>query len=208
MVEMLVSLGIILVITTIVLLSQNGFNKNLIIVDTTYTVAYTLRQAQTFGLSSRKFGTVQNAGYGAYFINGSPTSYTLFVDSLPAAPGTTQSGLCPGHTQTTGLEARPGNCLYDSASEVVTTYNLNQGFKISRFCGTDTAGTVRCSGVYLDSLHISFMRPSTQAVMLGVRAGAIVELTSASIYVTSPDGMYERCVNVSKVGQIAVGTCP
>ncbi len=43
--------------------------------------------------------------------------------------------------------------------------------------------------------------------MLGTRAGALVELVSAKIYVTSPDGLEERCINVTKVGQIAVGTC-
>lgn len=207
MVEMLVSLGIILIITSIVLLGQNSFNKNLVLVDTAYTVAFTLRQAQTLALSSRKVGTIQNAGYGTHFANGSMTSYSLFSDTVPSAPGNGQSGKCPGHTATSGLESRPGNCLYDNTTEVVSTYNLNYGFKVSRFCGVDTGGVTRCSGVYLDTLDVSFLRPSTQAIMLGTRAGALVELVSAKIYVTSPDGLEERCINVTKVGQIAVGTC-
>lgn len=208
MVEMLVSLGIILVITTIVLLSENTFNKNLVLVDTAYTVAFTLRQAQSFGLSSRKSGVTQNAGYGVHFVNNSLTSYRLFADTTPASPGSGQGGMCPGHSVSSGLEARPGNCLYDGISESVTVYNLNKGFKVSRFCGVDTGGQTRCSGGYLDSLTVSFLRPSTQAVMLGTRAGALVELVSARIHVTSPDGMQERCISVSKVGQIAVGACP
>lgn len=208
MVEMLVSLGIITVISSIVLLGQHSFNKNLVLVDTAYTVAFTLRQAQTLGLSSRKFGTVQNAGYGTHFANGATTSFILFADATPGAPGTSQGGRCPGHLATTGLEARPGNCRYDGVDETVSTFNLNQGFKITRFCGTDTGGQQRCSGSALDSLDITFMRPSTQAVLLGTRAGALVELTAAQVYVTSPDGAYERCVTVTRVGQIAVATCP
>ncbi|MEK7100518.1 MAG: type II secretion system protein, partial [Patescibacteria group bacterium] len=135
MVEMLVSLGIILVITSIVLLGQNSFNKNLVVIDTTYTVEFTLRQAQTLALSSRKAGAVQNAGYGVHFANGSMTSYSLFADTIPAAPGNGQGGRCPGHGASSGLESRPGNCLYDDTTEIVTTYNLNHGFKASRFCG-------------------------------------------------------------------------
>jgi hypothetical protein len=207
MIEMLVSLGIILVITIIVLLGENTFNKNLVLIDTSYTVAFTLRQAQSLGLSSRKSGQIQNAGYGVYFANGATTSYYLFSDIVPATPGTSQGGLCPGHAVTSGLEARPGNCLYDGVSEIVTTYNLNRGFKVSRFCAVDMGGQPRCSGEYLDSLAITFLRPSTQAVILGTRAGALVELVSAKIYVTSPDGFQERCITVTKVGQIAVGAC-
>ncbi len=206
MVEMLVSLGIILIITSIVLLGQDRFNKNLVLVDTAYTVAFTLRQAQTFALSSRKFQTTQNAGYGVHFTKGSFTSYTLFADTVPSAPGNGQGGLCPGHVAQTGLESRPGNCEYNGSAELVTTYNLNHGFKVSGFCGFPKVGLQQCIIGDLDELHISFLRPNTQAVMLGERAGSLVELTSAKIYITSPDGE-NRCVNVSKVGQIAVGNC-
>ncbi len=90
MVEMLVSLGIILIITSIVLLGQNSFNKNLVLVDTAYTVAFTLRQAQTLALSSRKVGTIQNAGYGTHFANGSmiPFPVRLVMVSQGSVRGT------------------------------------------------------------------------------------------------------------------------
>ena len=206
LIEMLVSLGIILIITTVVLLGQSGFNRTLVLVDTAYGMAFTLRQAQSFGLSSRLFGLVQNAGYGLHLVNGAPTSYSLFADILPVSPGDTQGGLCPGHSASVGVESKPGNCLYDSTTEQVTGYTLNRGFKISSFCGMEGA-VKRCSGSYLDSLDITFLRPSTQPTILGTHAGAIVNLSSAAVHVTSPDGLQERCVNVSKVGQIAVDVC-
>ncbi len=207
---MLVSLGIILVITSVVLFGQNSFNKNLVLIDTAYTIAATVRQSQAYGLSSRRFGAAQNAAYGMHFTTGIVSSYVMFSDVLPVKPGSSQAGKCAGHTvvDTSSLESRPGNCLYDSSTEMVTTYNLNQGFKITNFCGFDTTGTKRCSGSYLDSLAITFLRPNTQASILGMHTGVVVELTSAFIRVTSPDGSQERCVNITKVGQVAVGACP
>lgn len=205
-VELLVALGILLIITTIVVTGQSNFNRSLIVTDTAYTVAFSLRQAQSLGLSSRKFGTTQNAGYGVHFISGTPTSYTLFADVEPAAPGNSQGGACSGHGATTGLDAKPGNCIYDSVNEKVTLYSLGKGFYISSFCGADSGGTQRCSGSYLDSLNISFLRPNTQANIVGVRSGTIIPLTSATITISSPDGTQTRCIKVTKVGQVAVGT--
>lgn len=208
MVEMLVSLGIITIITSIVLYGQQNFNRSLVLVDTSYTIAFTIRQAQSLGLSSKRFGNVQNAGYGVHFAAAPGTTYTLFADTIPAAPGNSQGGICAGHTITTGLDTKPGNCVYDSSAENVTVYSLNKGFAVASFCGVDTVGTLRCSGTYLDSLDITFLRPNTQASIIGTRAGAPIQLVSATIHVTSPDGTQERCVQVTKVGQVAVGNCP
>lgn len=209
-VEMLVALGIVVIIMAIVISGQGSFNRSLVLTDTAYTVAFSVRQAQSLGLSSRKFGSTQNAAYGVHLVSGTKTSYILFADSLPASPGDSQSGNCPGHTATIGLDAKPGNCVYDSTAERVTTYNIGQGFTISSFCGVDALNATRCSGGYLDSLDITFMRPNTQATIIGVRAGAIIPLSSAQIYLSSPDGTQSRCVGITKVGQVAVGTstCP
>lgn len=211
LIEMLVSLGIIVIITAIVLLGQSNFNRSLVLVDTAYTIAFTVRQAQTLGLSSRKFGTIQNAGYGVHFASGAPTTYELFADTIPAAPGSSQGGICLGHSAQEGADTKPGNCVYDAVSERVNAYNLNKGFSIKKVCGKDGSGTSRCSGVeggnYLDSLDITFLRPNTQASIIGMHAGVPIDLVSASIYVLSPDGSQERCVSITKVGQVSVGTC-
>src|SRR5690606_12620583 len=95
--------------------------------------------------SSRVFNTVQDAGYGIRFSAATPRSYILFSDLKPASPGSTQSGLCPGHEAASGPDARPGNCIYNDASELVRTYTFNQGFRVSGFCGTALNGTQHCS---------------------------------------------------------------
>ena len=80
----MVVLTIIVVITTVVVASQSSFNKTLILVNTAYDIALTLRSAETYGLGSRAFGGVVNAGYGLNFQSGTPQSFTLFADTYPA----------------------------------------------------------------------------------------------------------------------------
>ena len=75
LVEMLVVLAIIIMITAIVINGQSTYNRSILLTDTVYTVAYSIRQAQSLGLASR--GTtvgasiVSNAGYGVRFAGSS-----------------------------------------------------------------------------------------------------------------------------------------
>ncbi len=215
LVETLVALGIMLVIITVVMLGQTGYNKSLVLVDTSYTVAFTVRQAQALGLSSKRVGTVTNAAYGVHIGAAPSTSYMLFADTNPVSPGSSQGTKCVGHSVASGPEARPGNCVYEggpgSADTIISTYSLNKGFKILSYCGVEK-GTLlnQCSGSGsgLSALDITFMRPNTQASIIGVSSGSPVELISASIKVSTPDSASTRCVNVTKVGQISVVVCP
>ena len=208
LIEMIVVLSIIVIITAIALLGQSSFNRSIVLTNTAYTLAFSIRDAQSRGLSSRLFGGVQDAGYGVHLTKTSSTSYVMFADIHPSTPNS-KGGLCPNHTITTGPEAKPGDCSFSSATEIVRTYTFEHGFSIANFCGLDQGGTKRCSG-YLDAINISFARPDTQSVILGVRGASTIGLTSAAITLSSPDGTAQRCVNVSKVGQVFVanGTCP
>ena len=200
---MVVVLAIIAIITTIAVLGQSSFNRTLILTDTAYTVAFSVREAQALGISSRAFSGTRNAGYGVRFANGTQTSYTLFADTSPAAPGDTGNpSVCPGHSVATGPEAKPGDCVQGSASEIVRTYTLNKGFNIASFCGTQS-GVQRCNG-YLDALSVMYLRPNTQSIIVGERSGTRIALTDATIRLASPDGTTQRCVYVSKAGQVSV----
>ena len=53
LVEMIVVLAIIGIISGVVITGQSAYNQSLLLTDTTYTVAYSIRQAQSLGLSSR-----------------------------------------------------------------------------------------------------------------------------------------------------------
>lgn len=207
LVEMIVVLAIVIIITTIALLGQSSFNRSMVLTDTAYTIAFSIREAQALGISSRTFGGTQDAGYGLRFTDGSPTSYKLFADTYPQAPGDTQfTALCPGHPNvaSTNPEAKPGDCIQTLESEVVRTYSLNNGFYISRFCGRRSNGSQRCNGPAMDSLNIVYLRPNTESVITAVNGNVRTALVDATIRISSPDGQIERCIYISKVGQVSV----
>jgi hypothetical protein len=205
---MLVVLAIIVIVTGIALVGQTSFNRSMLVTDTAYTVALSIRQAQSLGLSSRVFSGIQNAGYGIRFNNGTTGSYTSYVDISPQASGNSQNAsLCPGHTITSGPEARPGNCYYDTASELLQTYTFRRGFKIGKFCGTTSAGTEYCSDGTLSSLDIVFLRPNIETILTGNNAS--LRFSSAYVRIDSPDSVGQRCVTVTSLGAISVNTtCP
>lgn len=211
LIEMLVVLAIIVVITSIALVGQTSFNRSLILTDTAYRVALSVRESQSLGLSSRRYTTTQNAGYGVYFTTGN--TYVQFADIYPPEPGNALSGACVGHTVTSGPEARPGNCMYDLNQDgIMKTYKFERGLYVKQFCGTTTLGARYCSDAAtpLTALHVVFLRPNTESSIIGVRSGAPVELTDAEIYIEPAEGGAVRGICISKVGQVAVAssTCP
>lgn len=210
---MLVVLLIIAIVTTIALVGQGTFNRSILLTDTAYTVALSIREMQSLGLSSRKFDTTQNPGYGAHFSASDPSSYLLFADVVRTAgvPDNCPAGDPPAY------DAKPGNCLYDAGDGIVETYDFDRGYEIAYFCG-ESGSTNYCSSgsgvggaIAISDLDIAFLRSDTASVINGKRAtnGDWVALSSAEIRVASPTGEY-RSICVSSVGQVSVTgeSCP
>lgn len=196
---MLVVLAIIVVITAVVITGQSSYNRSLLLTDTAYTVAYSIRQAQSLGLASRSSGSVSNAGYGVRFAG--TGSYLVFADTGGAS--VLSASVCPVGTAGTP-DAKPGNCKYDAGTDsIVQTYTLSRGFTVQNICGKTTAGGA-CTSVA--SLDVVFMRPETRAILIGPTNQSFV---CAQMDVTSPTGSVIRRVRVSQLGEISVGqTCP
>ena len=211
LVEMMVVLAIISIITTIALFGQSDFNRSVLLTDTAYTVALSLREMQSLGLSSRKTATgVQNAGYGAYFATANQGSYLLFGDTTPVNPVPANCLVGTANTP----EAKPGDCIYTPGSDVIVqTYTFGRGFMISKICGYDSAaGVKRCSDdpvAPLSALNVVFLRSTTESTVVGYN-GSWRPLTSAEVYIASADALGTRAICISRVGQISVtyGNCP
>lgn len=208
LVEMVVVLAIIMLISTIVLTGQSTFNRTLLLTDTAYTVAFSARQAQTYGLSSKAYGSVQNAGYGLRFNSATPNSYIFFADtarSIPPPP----SGQCPLGVPGTP-EEKPGNCLYDPGADgLVNTYTFNRGFTISGFCGSSNGARVCTAGGGLTTLDVVYTRPNIVATITGRVGGAPLSFSCAEIYITEPGGVDSRTVRLSQLGEVSLNqSCP
>lgn len=209
LVELIVVLVIIIIITTITVTSQTNYNRSLIITNTTYTVALSIREAQSLGLASRRFGSVQNAGYGVSFHDTQQTQYRVFAD-VNQTPFYAECPLGLANTP----EAKPGNCLYDGTSEILTTYHLNKGFRIHNFCGIRYSNNARACGsdTQWSGLDITFLRPNTEAIMsIRTPSGSAEPLRCAVIWIAPPSGTASnmKCIVVTQVGQVSVPqTCP
>ena len=189
----MVVLVIIVIITSVVLTSQGSFNKSLVLANTAYDIALTIRSTETFGLSTRAAGTTVNTGYGLHFEVGVLNSFKLFADTNPPASCTTPN-------------CNSGNYAYEDPNKVnphdtnVQTYLLGNSISILKFCAL-SSGSWLCSPS-ITSLDIVFQRPNPNAYMSKNGAYNVLSpVTQACIVLSSPQGGV-RYISVQNTGQI------
>ncbi len=198
LIELLVVFAIIGIITGIVFTNQGTFNKTLLLSNTAYDIALSLRSAQTFGLGSRAVGSIANAGYGVHFQTSPSDSFFLFADTHSTAPMPCATPDC-----------KPGDHAYTFGSDaLIQTYALGNGIIVSDFCATRPGPTVACAyanGGGLTSLDIVFSRPNPDAFITANGS----PYTDACLTITSPQGGF-RYISVGSSGAITanVSSCP
>ncbi|HUY05374.1 MAG TPA: type II secretion system protein [Candidatus Paceibacterota bacterium] len=208
LIELLVVLAIITVISGIIFTSQSTFNKTLILANTAYDVALSLRSAETYGLGGHAMSAVPT-GYGLHFDKAAPGSFLLFADSNPA-PST--SSVCHTITDPTALDAQPGDCAYKAGLDtLVTSYTLGNNITISDFCAYPSSGSKLCASLgNLSTLDIVFARPNPDPLMSANGLySSIAPVTSACLTITSPLGG-SKYVSVEASGDIVANAaaCP
>jgi len=210
LIEMLVVLAIIAILTAIAVTGQSTFNKTLILTDTAYDVAFSARQAQSYGLSSRTFGTYtnQNYGYGLHFDRVTPSSYTFFADT---AKGQTPPSTCPLGTVGTP-SAKAGDCRFSASDGTVSTYTFSRGFTISKFCGKSGTAAAVCStdSSPLTTLDIVFTRPNTSTTISGLVNGTSLRtFTCAQLTLSDQSRQATKTIRISSLGEVSLNqTCP
>ena len=216
LIELLVVLAIIVILSAIVLTSQSTFNKTIVLANTAYDVALTLRATETYGIGNRAVGSTANVGYGLDFQNTTPKSFTLFADVYPAIGSTGPFCHAP-IGPASGPGAVPGNCVYDQGQgEKVTDYTLGNGITINDFCGyspTNQSWSCANSGNQkLAKLDIVFSRPNPDpSIMMNdsSQGGGPVPASIACLVLSSSSGG-SRYVSVTASGEITTATssCP
>lgn len=196
LIELMVVLAIIAALSAVVITSQGSFNKTLILANTAYDIALTIRSTQSFGISSRSIIDIMNTGYGVHFQRGN--SFTFFADTN--LPDENNCHGLPSSGDINAPDAKPGNCVYDGGGEFVNTYTLGNGITVDDFCVDDSCDHT--------SLDIVFMRPNPDAFIYADGSSAI-SYARACLTVVSPQGG-EKYVSVSKSGQIIANapSCP
>jgi prepilin-type N-terminal cleavage/methylation domain-containing protein len=167
LIEMLVVLAIIVIITAIVFSSQTSFNNTVIVSDTAYDVALTIRNTENAGIASQAIGSIEN-GKGVHFSNVLTSSFLTFTD-MPSAT--------PCHSSPTQIAGAPdaytGDCVYDSPPDTSQIISIGNGVTISDFCahliGATSWSCATASGTGLGTkifaLDITSVRADTNFTM-------------------------------------------
>ena len=134
LVELLVSVAIFTLITTVAVFNNAQFNGNVILTNLAYEVALSVRQAQVYGTTVKQSSSnTFDAGYGINFDTVTPAAYILFED-------------------------KPTPDKTYNAGEAIETYILRKGNTISKI-GLSNGGPCSSS----TSVDISFIRPNPDA---------------------------------------------
>lgn len=175
LIELLVVTGILVVISGALLASNAAFGGVITLRNFAYDVALSVREAQTYGISVRRFGADEfEAGYGVHFRRGSPTSYILFADVNE-------------------------NGSYDGGEEQVESFSIGRNFQISDLCVTLPGAQGETCDVQV--LEITFERPEPDA-QIRYDGGSSVN-RRARIELISPRGD-TASVLVEATGQVSV----
>ena len=148
--EMLVTVGIFAVISTIILARNAVFDNEVLLNNLAYDIALSVREAQQFGINVRVAQGQFDAPYGVHFDTATST-YVAFIDN-----------------DDNGIYGGP------LSGELLEVYTIGRGARIQTLCNAD-AGT--CA---LTTLDIVFRRPEPDAIINnGAIGSARVELRSA-----------------------------
>lgn len=229
-IELIVVVAIMGLISTIVLFRQAKFSSDILITNMAYQIALSIRQAEVYGLSSKKVDTgslITNfrSGYGVLFTpvlsrgiesDDNASAFAFFADT-------------PINSSIDAGEDAVFNYVYNPGSDVLLEpypIRLTQGQRIRGYCGrvTSTADW-RCwsyADAALDSSHkvlsVTFVKPNPEAhITMGTASTCGEEsygcesflydndaYDSAKIIVESTLGDKCRTISVANSGEISV----
>lgn len=196
LIELLVSIAIIMIILSIVVFNHQKFNDSLRLTNLAYQVALSVRQAQSYGINVRGFGTgasqIFDVGYGVHFNLSTPASYITFVDknnnkTYDAGDGTP--------IQAGGTDER------------ISNVTLENGFTIYDLCAIPIGGgSASCAAAgSFQTMDISFYRYTPDASFKFT--GGTPSAQGVSIQILSPQGLQKQ-IEVGLTGQISITNVP
>ncbi len=209
LVEMLIVLAIMSVVIGITVNGQRSFDRSIILSNTTYDVALSVRQAQAYGTSGRVASGQIITGYGyGLDVQSLPTKkYVLFAD-------TSGSGCLQSNSTITGApDAKIGDCIYTKGSDVVVqSVDINNDVIITGVCVYNDSSSY-CAGTSnpsLSQVDINFIRPSQDAVIVAKNtsggviggSGSSTKFDSACLRLSSSGN--NRYLYITHVGVVSV----
>ena len=181
LIELLVVTGIMILVSGLILVSNNRFGGKILLQNLAYDMALTVRKSQIYGISVLRSGSgTYSSGYGMHFSMSTPTAYTLFADAI----------------STDGMY---------SSGEQVDTYAIDRGYRIEKLCAPAGTDISTCSSI--SQLDVLYKRPEPDAWINADGNSCIVSQgycqESARVGLISPAG--ERANFIVDInGQVSV----
>lgn len=185
LVELLVSIGIFMMMTALLVSKYGNFNSSVLLTNVAYDVALAIRQAQTYGVSVKGFQNDPNDP--ATFDKAYGIHLSTVASDCGVAGGSTKSSFIL-------FADGDGDNSCDGSDISYSTYNIKKGIYVSSIC--DTPDLTDCS---FTSADVVFKRPSPEPVL---KADG-VEVDYLEIYLSATDGSKRRVI-VRDNGQISV----
>ncbi|QQR82868.1 type II secretion system protein [Candidatus Campbellbacteria bacterium] len=176
LVELIVTVSIIALISTVVLVRNGQFDNEVLLADVAYDVALSVRQAQNYGINVLGQGNEFDFPYGVYF-EPDMTTYTLFQDKAST------------------------DYRYTPDEETLETFTLGRGFTVARIC-TDVSSLDACDVSRIENATIIFKRPNPDAIINADEKGGSA-MGAVGIELVAPRGG-SRFIVVRSTGQISV----
>lgn len=180
LVELIVTIGIFTIMTSVVLTDYHSFNINADFESSVENIVLALRQAQVYGTGGKTAGITMcgtpassfSCAYGVHFIAGSAGSYDVFVDANQ-------------------------NYIMD-AGESIQTIFLGGNTKITSVTCVTSSGVGVCGSGFAD---VTFMRPSPDAFIAEVPNPVNFD---DGVEITLSNGTKTSKVVISAAGQISI----
>jgi prepilin-type N-terminal cleavage/methylation domain-containing protein len=179
--ELIVTIAIISLITTVILFRYSDFNSITLLRAQAYEMGLDLRQTQIFGLSVRSAGGTGNfrEEYGLHFDMSTPDSYIIYQDVGTTEPADWDSG----------------------TDTLLNTILLDPRYEITELCPNASG----CGGNAFDEVSITFQRPNFDAHFAGTCSGGCVSPVNSVHITISPINTNDtREVSINATGQIVV----
>lgn len=172
LVELLVTISILVVITSISLAGYSSFGSSTELKNAAHELSISILNARIYGIGSVSQKDSYDKSYGIHFDKNSSNSYLIFID----------------------LDE---DSLYSGTSENVKVVSINKKFEIGKICGILPGGSTNCSpGInYLDIL---FKRPLPEVI---INSDTQSNYKEAEIYL-SAGGSETSVIKINLTGRI------
>lgn len=192
LVELLVSIGIFVIMTALLVARYGSFNDSTLLNNLAYDVALTIRTAQTYGMSVKRADatiTGYKNAYGVDFDLSNNSQFMLFSDFN---------------------NGNGNDSVYKNNDTIINKYQIKAGSKITGICVTNNDTCTDFSnnnGSNKNQLDITFKRPDPNAVICSTNSGSNCQdndkYSLAKIRLTSASGL-NRIITVRSTGQISI----